>query len=293
MLRLVHARVSKVAAAIAALGLGIGGALITASAQPATAGPALPLDHFLCYQAQALSAGPGFTVPAKVKLANQFSNSIKPSFQGVALHCNPATKTVPVITASGGLGSTTYTPQSPDWHLLCFTVKTNTQKPHIVVVNNQFGNAVLETGQPNLFCLPSLKSFQPGAFTPPAAGEVQPDHFLCYPVTYLPGTAPVTPPPVLQVSDQFTPASGPPTSVQVLSVTSLCLPTQKTIAKAVTPISNPTMHLLCFATAPPTPVPTAPIYDKNQFSGAAGGALTVLDPNGNQLCLPSTKVLIK
>jgi len=60
---------------------------------------------------------------------------------------------------------------------MCYSI-TAIQRPnrHRVLVTNQFGAAKLDTGAPNQFCLPSLKSLQtPPVFNPPAPNEIMPD----------------------------------------------------------------------------------------------------------------------
>jgi hypothetical protein len=244
----------------------------------AKARPAVPagLDHFLCYNA---ASTPG-TVPVKppnaVTLLNQFSpNPFKPKFAPVDLHCNPALKIVP---------SGQFPPKSPSWHLMCYQI-TGKQTPnkHLVQVSNQFGTARLNTGAPNQFCLPSLKSLQtPPQFNPPGPNEIMPDHFTCYP-TRLAGNTHFKPPTAIQVKDQFAPG---PIQVQIGVPVELCVPTQKSVKNVVKgPITNPAAHLLCFEVTQ-TPV-ISPIWDKNQFGT---GQLNIT--NTRMLCLPSDKKLI-
>lgn len=271
-----------------ALAFGSGG---TAVAQTTPTQPP-GLNHFLCYSVTSLSGSgttqPGFTPPAKVELLNQFSTKeFRPTFGAVDIHCNPAVK---VITSSTGTQQS-YPLVSPDYHLLCFAIKA-TQSPntHLVKVTNQFGTAELRAGAPTQLCLPSLKSLAtPPSFAPPAAGEIVPDHFTCYPVAYV-GTARFSPPGAVSVGDEFDNLT--PTPVQVGSPTSLCLPTQKTVFSAtggttVTPITNAVAHLLCFSVSP-TPFPSTPVWDQNQF-GVGGFTVHAT----KSLCLPSFKTLVK
>jgi hypothetical protein len=285
-MRTTHIRSGAVAiAGMAALGLTA--LLISAGTPGALAQPPKPLDHFLCYNVAPVAGVPGFKIPPKLKLKNQFSTSAFLARAGSAdIHCNPATKILP--------DGQTFAPKSPSWHLLCFNI-AGIQKPatHLVQVTNQFGQADLNTGPPNQLCAPSLKSTStPPTFTPPGPGEVKPDHFTCYPVTYADATR-FNPPSGVMVTDQFNNGPGP-IPIQILEPDRLCLPTKKTLGTSVlAKITNPTMHLLCFGTAPPIPPPTFNIWDQNQFSGATGGELTFTgNPNGNSLCLPSTKVLL-
>jgi hypothetical protein len=243
------------------------------------------LDHFICYQVTSFVGAPGFVIPPRVKLKNQFSAAaFVPTFGPVNRHCNPALK---VVTTPAGQKQ--YPPQSPSWHLLCFAI-TATQNPntHTVMVSDQFGQGMLQTGPPQRFCLPSLKSLQsPPVFNPPGPTEIQPDHFTCYPVTLQSGS--FTPPGTVQVADQFSSAL---TTVQVTRPNSLCVPTKKVVfdaagVKTVTKITNAVAHLLCFNITQ-TPLFTGTVWDQNQFGV---GAMTVVKTAS--LCVPSFKTLIK
>ena len=243
------------------------------------------LDHFLCYQATSMAGVPGFNIPPTVKLKNQFSSSsFVATFGQVVRHCNPALK---IVTTPAG--QQTFPPQSPSWHLLCFAI-TGRQVPssHVVQVSDQFGQGQLQTGPPQRFCLPSLKSLQtPPVFNPPGPTEIQPDHFTCYPAKLLSGS--FTPPGQVQVGDQFD--NFQPISVQVGPPNSICLPTKKIIItssgqKIVTKITNAVAHLLCFNVTQ-TPLFTGTVWDQNQFGT---GALTVTKTVS--LCVPSFKTLI-
>jgi hypothetical protein len=264
------------------LALPLGGGAPASAATSATNQPP-GLDHFLCYNAVTVAGSvPAFVVPPKVHLLNQFSpKPFTPVFGAVDQHCNPALKIVTLPP-----GPQQYPPKSPSWHLLCYRIQGK-QSPntHVVQVTDQFGTAMLQTGPPIQFCLPSLKSLaSPPVFKKPAPGEVKPDHFTCYPVAYVPGTPPLVPPGPVAVSDQFN--TGGPVQVQIGSPTQLCVPTQKTIGKKVTPVTNPAAHLLCFAVSQ-TPL-RSPLWDKNQF-----GVGEVSIQNTATLCLPTFKTLIK
>jgi hypothetical protein len=284
-MRTSHGALARVIAIISCISLGAAALLLPAGTQGAVAQAPKPLDHFLCYNVAPVASAPGFTIPPKLKLKNQFSTSAFLARAGAAdIHCNPATKILP--------DGQVFAPKSPSWHLLCFHINGVQNPPtHLVQVTNQFGQADLNTGPPDQLCAPSLKSTStPPTFTPPGPGEVKPDHFTCYPVTYA-GTGRFTPPSGVMVADQFNPT---PVPIQVLDPQSLCLPTKKTLGtRVLAKITNPTMHLLCFGTAPPVATPTFPIWDQNQFSAATGGELNFTgNPNGNSLCLPSTKILL-
>ena len=64
--------------------------------------------------------------------------------------------------------------------------------------------------------------------------------------------------------------------------TQLCIPTQKTVNSQVTPITDPTDHLLCFAITVRRPGVHETPFDQNQF----GTGLVKLT-NAKTLCLPS------
>ena len=273
MSTLLRKRASKVGIAV------LGGLCLAAGVAAATApssragtqafGP--PVDHQLCYTAY----GPYFHVPTRVVLLNQFvPNGFQPKITTtVALHCNPVAK----FTQAGAFGVT-----NPDAHLACYRMTANPQATHKVVVANQFGQAVLQTGQPNQFCVPSWK----GLNGPPRKSPRTPpglNHFTCYPVTPIDGA--YQPPPI-QLLDQF---SKTPVPAQVDPVpVKLCLPTEKFLPATNKdfPIINPDLHLLCY---PVTPTPKkTPVYDENQF-----GTAKITIKLTKLLCLPSTKQVIQ
>jgi hypothetical protein len=248
-----------------------------------TAATTPPVDHQLCYTAAGTTTG-AFRIPPNLILINQFNPNgfvlkINPT---PLLHCNPVAKTVDLPA-----GPKTYPITNPNAHLACFPAANPagaTQPTHQVYVTNQFGAAVLQTGQPNLFCAPSWKSLT----GPPNKKPTTPpglNHFTCYPVTEIhPG---YNPPPVL-LQDEF---STKPVLAQVGPVPGeLCLPTTKIVPTATGarffPIIDPATHLLCFPVTQ-TPHPTA-VYDENQF-----GTRKLLIRATKSLCLPSTKQVIK
>lgn len=282
-------------AVLAAVLLAVVAPTTVALASPSTVGAAPApggLDHFLCYPATPVAGVPPLKAPRGVKLVDQFSvvnkagvpKPFTAKFGAVVAHCNPAIKVVQLPA-----GPQTFPPKSPSWHLACMSITTNQRTAvHVVTVSNQFGTANLDTTPPTEFCLPSLKSLaSPPVFNPPGPGEVQPDHFTCYPVSYDPKTPGrfVPPGPVL-AGDQFNGFT--PAPLQVATPTRLCLPTQKTIKGVVTPITNPQAHLLCFSIQTSEAPFTGTVWDRNQF----GTAALALRP-ANELCLPSFKTVIK
>jgi hypothetical protein len=268
------------ASAVVLLAVGGGGiAAVTATAGTTTphhgaqlvqAAPP-PVDHQLCYNA----SGSQFTIPAGVRLINQFSpNGFVPIINStVTVHCNPVQKTLP----SGQVFPIT----NPNAHLACYPISvTSTQPTPTVVVTNQFGSATLVPSQPNLLCVPSWKSLT----GPPGKSPTTPpnlNHFTCYPVKVISGS--YKPPKVL-LQDEFASA---PVSATVNSVPSeLCLPTEKILPTGqVFPIINSAQHLLCF---PVSPTPIIPkVWDENQF-----GTSPVAISSTKWLCPPSTKTVV-
>ena len=231
------------------------------------------VDHQLCYTAVG-KFKPPTAVP--VRLINQFSpNGFVPKINpGLVVHCNPVIKTV--VTPAG---PKTYPVTNPHAHLGCFPITESQQKTWKVMVTNQFGQAVMTTGQPNLLCLPTWKSLT----GPPMQKPTTPpglNHFTCYPVTLVPGSGAYKAPAVI-LRDEFGKAQS-----QVSSVPKeLCLPTTKIVGKREFPIIDAKTHLLCF---PGVKHPFRPaVYDENQF-GTSKVAIRI----ATWLCLPSTKQVI-
>jgi hypothetical protein len=235
----------------------------------------VPLDHFLCYGAQA----PNFAPPTGVTLKNFLNPTpFAPAFGAVSAHCNPTIKKV-TTTA----GTKTYKVLHPYAHLLCWTI-TYQNKPQTVHLSNQFGKATMFAGSPTKLCLPSWKS----KTGPPKKKPVAPpnlDHFACYPLTR--STAAgygFKQPGALKVEDEF---SAPRfSSVKIGIANLLCVPTTKFYQGAVySPISSGDKSLVCF------PVNKTPYwktaYDENQF----GSAAVFPSAPPEDLCLPSTAAL--
>ncbi|MGO8870337.1 MAG: DUF6073 family protein [Acidimicrobiales bacterium] len=225
------------------------------------------IDDFKCYTATAT----GFTPPSSVSLENQFNTTgFQATPEAVTDHCNPVQEGPPKDRSIIS---------NPDAHLLCWSIATSTQSTFTVSVTNQFGTAELTTGQPTTLCLPSWKSLT----GPPDQPAVQPpglDHFLCYPVTYVPGTPPFQQIPPVALKDEFGTFHA-----TVGAPTQLCLPTQKTVNNVVTPITDVTNQLLCFAIS--THGKPRTVFDQNQF-----GTGQVAVNMANNLCLQSEKTII-
>jgi hypothetical protein len=253
-------RAALSAALVVLAGGGMVGGVAVASA---SAKPAPPLSHQLCY----LASGTGFKVPSGVTLKNALNPAgFKPTIGKAALHCNPVAKTV-----SGKVFPIT----NPAAHLACLAITAPPQRAHSLAVTNQFGIADVTTSQPNLLCLPSWKSLT----GPPNRTPAQPpglDHFTCYPVKISQGA--YKPPPVL-LQDEFT---SKPVSARVSAVPAeLCMPTEKIVGGTMFPIIHPAGSLLCFpVTATPHP---AAVFDQNQFGTAKLAIETT-----KWLCPPST-----
>lgn len=242
----------------------VGGVTTAAPVGAATTGAP---QHYLCYTA---AAKKGFTPPAPITLVNAFTtgNGVSVKLGPASEHCNPAVKKVP---------GAAYKITNPTWHFLGFPFQTD--QPSVTVsVSNQFGTATLVTSSPNLLLVPSWKSLTgpPKEPTSAPAGE---DHYTCYPVTYLPGTAPYTPPSPVKVKDEFSSAA---TTVKVENVDDLCAPTTKILPTGLSyPPSDPSLYYVCFGVSK-TPI-KSPVYDQNQFGE---GAVTIRATNW--LCLPSS-----
>jgi hypothetical protein len=238
--------------------------------QSAPAQTSRGLDHFLCYDATAVSpaAAAGFTPPQTVVLSNQFSRMIAaPSV--VTTHCNPVQK-----TANGVVTRIS----NPYGHLVCWKIGISTQPSFRVKVTNQFGTAILVTYPPDLLCLPTWKSLT----GPPTEKMVQPpglSHFTCYAVGY-DDKSRFHPPAFVSLTDQFGSHRA-----EVGRPLQLCVPTMKIAHGKVSPITNAGAHLMCFAVS----FQSKPlkVFDKNQF-----GSSPVVVQKVKSLCLPSSKKII-
>ena len=252
--------------AVAVLGLVATGVLLTAS-RPASAGTSVPtLDHFLCYQAREV----GIKAPPNVLLKNQIQTAVfAPRFGAASAHCNPANKAV-----KRGL----FIAKNPLAHLLCFTI-TYKAAPATVSLANQFGKAVMVTGSPTHFCLPSWKSnIAPPNMSPNAPAGL--DHFTCYPVKAIASSYGFRPP-GQKVEDEF---SAPRyTTLKLGTANQLCVPTTKIVAGVVyAPQGANDLSLVCFPTQP-TPRWNL-VFDQNQFGEARVFPLA----SNEEFCLPST-----
>jgi hypothetical protein len=247
---------------------GLGGSIVVGGLTAApTAAQATPSNHYLCYVATATK---GFKVPPGIRLVNALSpNGFVPKVGAANLHCNPALKVVPTGE---------FPIVNPDWHFLGWQI-TAAQSSATVTASNQFGTATLVTAAPTELLVPSWKSLtgKPNQTPNTPPGE---DHYTCYPVKYLAGTAPYHPPVPVKVNDEFSPAAL--TTVKVANPTVLCVPTEKILPTGqVFPINNPSLNYVCFKVSK-TPIRN-PVWDQNQFGQ---GKVTIV--NTKTLCLPTT-----
>jgi hypothetical protein len=260
-------RLRAIAAAVTVIA-GLGGSAVVGALTAAPAGAqATPANHYLCYSATATR---GFKVPPGIRLVNSLApNGFLPTIGAPNLHCNPALKVVP---------NGEFPIVNPDWHFLGWKL-TATQPSATVNATNQFGTATLVTASPTELLVPSWKSLtgKPNQTPNAPPGE---DHYTCYPVKYVAGTAPFHPPVPVQVNDEFSP--GALTTVTVGVPTVLCVPTEKILPTGgVSQINNPELNYVCFKVSK-TPIKN-PVWDQNQFGQ---GKVTIVKTK--TLCLPTT-----
>ena len=273
MLHSLRRRAQAVCVGVAAVGLAVAGTLIATSG-PASAGAhsvVPPLDHFLCYQAKAV----GFQVSPNLLLKNAVQPApFSPKFTGVGTHCNPANKSVPVAV---------FPARNPLAHLFCWNISFQ-YRPVRVVIANQFGKAIMDTGvSPSKLCLPSWKSnVGPPNMTPNAPPKL--DHFTCYPLTFIKGAYNFKVPSVVKAEDEF---SAPKYTALKLGIANqLCVPTTKLVAGVVFAPQTPgDLSLVCYPTSP-TPFWKL-VYDENQFGTGR------VSPNNlrEEFCLPTTATI--
>ena len=118
------------------------------------------LDHFKCYTVA------GDFQPVPVQLQDQFDrmDGGPASFQDARVLrprylCNPVDKFHFLgFDPAGDPMWNTVRVQHPEQHLVCYDIKTKKQKPHSVLIGNQFGEKQkLLTKKPRLLCVPSEK----------------------------------------------------------------------------------------------------------------------------------------
>ncbi len=148
-------------------------------------------------------------------------------------------------------------------HLTCHEIFDGEPAPPQVIVENQFGSAVLDLGQPRELCLPTEKLLSPGL--------VSIDHFKCYEAS---GPSVDTD---VDWSDQFQGVG-----IGVREPFLLCNPAEKNGE----PISNPDDHLVCYRGDPPAPFELETDV-VTQFNN--GGPINLF--GAIALCVPSSKTL--
>jgi len=268
MLHTLRGRARATLLGAAAVGLTLGGLAVTSSG-PAAAGTSIPtLDHFLCYTAPSQ----GFKINPNVLIKNVLQPALfAPKFTGVGTHCNPANKSVPVAL---------FPAKNPLAHLYCFNISYQT-KPLRVVVSNQFGKAIMDTGtSPTKLCLPTWKS----NVSPPNMAVNQPpglDHFTCYSVKSIAGSYGFRFPSFVKAQDEFNAPAYTPLKLGIAN--QLCVPTTKLAAGiAYPPMTAADLSLLCYPSSP-TPIWKL-VFDQNQF----GSARVTPTQRLEEFCLPTS-----
>lgn len=250
----------------ASLGL-IAGSLALSQTSSASPRSTPTLDHFLCDSA----TGTGYHVPKGVQLFNQLQPALfTPSIGNVAIHCNPANKSVPAAL---------FPAKNPKAHLLCWAIAYPKFLKTTVTLTNQFGQGAMTANPPTRLCLPTWKSLK----APPKEKTKQPpglDHFTCYPLSVIPGAYAFRAPGIVKVEDEFSYPKYVQVKIGVANL--LCVPTTKVVAGvAYKPQSAADKSLVCF------PEFTTPIkrivYDLNQF----GTGRVFPTERVERLCLPT------
>lgn len=229
-------------------------ALMAATCVVCAQPPAPPnLDHFNCY----FTDNPQFLATAV--LQDQFDGPGQvENVKDLRLFrfCNPVQKTL-------RNGRTTPILHSAD-HLAMYLMNPQPTTPRRVQILNQFGGQTLYTYQAMILAVPSGKALPTSSGAPPSSLPSIPrdlDHFKCYVAE---GNNIKT---VVSLTDQFQ-----TDFARVLQPIYFCNPVQKTVTTSsaaggvtttTTPITNPTAHLACYATAQ-KPF-QAPLFYNNQF----------------------------
>jgi hypothetical protein len=110
------------------------------------------------------------------------------------------------------------------------------------------------------------------------------DHFLCYDVSPVPGTVPITPPTGVTLANQFSPS---PFKPKFSPVDLHCNPALKVVPSGQFKPVSPSWHLMCFSIAGTKQKPNQHIVQvANQF-----GTAKLQTAGPDQFCLPSLKSL--
>jgi hypothetical protein len=233
--------------------LGLGAAL---------GGSALAQDHFRCYPI----ANP-VNLAIAAQLQDQFDAAMGTLENITELthlrFCNPVEKIV------NGVISPNF---NPTHHLTMYQINPQAAVTRTVTVRNQFGTQTLTTTAANTLAVPTGKALPPTTPPPPATDCF--DHYKCYAAN-----GPALASTSATLTDQFR-----TDTVQVLQPVSFCNPVEKIRNGVTTPITKPTVHLVCYSTSVVHFRTTINI--KNQF--ATNNNLTVQNPD--LLCVPSLKL---
>jgi len=224
-------------------------------------GQAAVVDHFRCYLVPAAA-----TQPVNVQLLDQFDaaagNIENITKLSIEHFCNPVNKTVNGVT----------TPiVNIKHHLTMYQINPQTTISRTVTVKNQFGTQTLSVADARWLAVPTGKALPPNPPPPPSADL---DHYKCYAASG-PSLLNV----IATLRDQFR-----TDTVRVLQPVRFCNPVQKTHDGVVTPILNPSVHLVCYSTTVVTFQTN--IVIQNQFT--PGMNLQVVNPD--LLCAPSSKL---
>jgi hypothetical protein len=216
------------------------------------------LDHFECYRS---AFRPQFDRVA-VRLRDQFTSGPRQRTRVVRPHlfCNPVRK------VHGGVA---FPILNPNNHLKAYEIESAVEfTPRSVDVDNQFGVARLEVVAPATLLVPTRKF--------PHARPSRLDHFKCYSVKgdLLEER--------VRLRDQFHRFF-----TTVLEPKLLCNPVEKVHGDRVTPIRNPSAHLVCYriASEPFDRSRQQVVESRNQF-----GREEVRAVRARMLCAPSLKI---
>jgi hypothetical protein len=191
-------------------------------------------------------------------------------------------------------------------HYLCYSstvvaptsttnIKPFPKKPVAAWLQNQFGSVLGKVGGLQRHCNPVQKTTPDGLVTPISRPN---DHLVCFGFSPNPNS----PPPIVNITNQFSPsnAAGPvAVPLQVGRLQSLCLPSFKslTAANLQTGAPDDLDHYSCYVVTYPKGTTTKfvapPVQLDDQFSRllvpAQSLRATVLAPQS--LCLPTIKII--
>lgn len=189
------------------------------------AGPVTTVDHAKCYN---ILGKDGPFAPRTVELDDQFGTRESEVVEPEEL-CTPVSKNGEPVNR-------------PDAHLKSYRIRHTPQDQadepeRTVIVRNQFGAATLVVGNARKLLVPASKSITAAFPDSPPLGR---DHYKCYQVLKAdPEHVAV----IVDLVDQFTEESP-----RVVNAVLLCNPVQKRHDRAVFPIVEKDIHLVCYAT---------------------------------------------